>query len=146
MNYLKSQVTNTDELTLRTVVHGRDPEEGTVFSEAHPLLDHLRVVERTEPSLIDRFRLRETRRGILEQSLKLIQIGSESEELYDIESDSHEMSNLILEREPDTMRLSNKLDTYLSNGRQSSKLQRPASLEFDDESVLTRLRALGYVD
>jgi arylsulfatase A-like enzyme len=140
--------TDVKELSLASAKFGSDGEKGMTFCEAYPPLNHLRAMEHMEPELIEKFRLRSVRRAIYEHSLKLICMDDEPAELYDLERDAAETHNLIDERKADAQRLSAKMDKFLeiAEKRRPSNWQEAQKLKIEDETVINRLKALGYIE
>ena len=89
------------------------------------------------------------RRAAYRDNKKLIAVGDQPDELFNVAADPGETVNLI-EREPDT---ANDLNVALGTFVKEAERRRPENwedserLELDDDVELTeRLRALGYVD
>jgi len=93
-------------------------------------------------------RARSLRRVIVKDSFKLIKIDDVPEELYNLESDPLELSNIIAEApmiaEALDHQLSRMIDRVKSRGR---RLSPGEQLDLDgDEQLKQRLRGLGYID
>ncbi|MGB3714939.1 MAG: sulfatase [Candidatus Promineifilaceae bacterium] len=138
----------TSSLTLLNSINGPDPESNTAFAEVYPPLNFAKAVQHRQPELLERFRCLATRRAVVKDNLKLIQVAGSSDELFDVGSDPLEMENLIQERPDETADLANELEK-LENmvTTQSDMLEAGATLDVEsDEQLVQRLRGLGYIE
>ena len=140
-------------LTLLRTAAGRDPEQGTAFSEIYPPLNFVKAIERRRPELIEPFGCLSLRRAVVradEEGVahKLIWVDDRPDALFNLEVDRVELENL-LEKRPF---LTAVLNQHLTEMVQAVEAQRgnlqtggTANL-VADEQLLERLRGLGYLD
>jgi arylsulfatase A-like enzyme len=132
-----------DSLSLLTAVRGEDGEAGTAFSEAIAPTTFLHVLEHHKPALVERLRLRQTRRAVYRGDHKLMLLHESPRALYDVAADPTEQEN-VLESQPGIASdLTRRLLTFVREGERGST--QTHQQEVDDE-VMEQLRALGYVD
>jgi len=135
-------------LALTRALNGSDPGEGTVFAEAYTPDTLLALMEHEDPTAIDYFRCRSMRRAAYEGRHKLIMVGNEPDELFDVIDDPGETSNL-LSQHPDKV---SQLHHTLTGFVRDAEARRPAHWEsarrvsLDDAEISERLRALGYIE
>ena len=143
-------------LTLANTVTGRDPEQGTAYSEVYPPLTFVKAIERRQPELLEMFRCLAVRRSVVQQlsedgttmpaAHKLIQVDEKLDELFNLADDPLESENLLAERpsvaEPMQREL-NRLVTAVT--QQKNQVTAGSQIEMD-ENMARRLRALGYID
>jgi arylsulfatase A-like enzyme len=136
-----------ERLSLARSANGSDPEDGTVFAEAHTPATLIALMENLDPEMLETLRCREMRRAILRERHKLITVGGEATELFDVIQDPGELDNLI-EREPQlNAELKDLLDTFAAH----AEARRPAMWETaqtqlqEDSELAERLRGLGYL-
>ncbi len=141
---------DVEGLSLARSIDGPDPEQGTVFAEAYTPDTLLALMENMNPAAIDTFRCRSMRRAVYRERCKLITVGDQPDELFDVVDDPREMSNLLDNHPSEVAQLQNILTDFLHQAeerrpanweamRQSSRLE-------DDEALKDRLRALGYME
>ena len=135
-------------LSLTRALHGPDPEGGVVFTEAYTPHTLIALMENDDPQAIETFRCRLMRRAVYRDNYKLITVGDEPDELFDVIADPGELSNLS-GKEPGLVM---ELNQLLTGFRAEAEARRPTQwadarlrLE-DDEVLLDRLRRLGYID
>lgn len=81
-------------------------------------------------------------RAVISGSLKLIQSTADKHELYDLENDPNELNDLFDIRAADAEQLTNQLSKWMESNTRITNSQDNAEL---DPEVLTRLKALGYI-
>lgn len=113
------------------------------FSEAVPVSTFLHALEKRNPSVIARMKLRVTRRALYEGDHKIIMQGEAVEALYDIAADPAETRDLASSQPERTAALTIKALHLAGGGGATSTM--PAYAE-DDAEVMENLRALGYVE
>jgi uncharacterized sulfatase len=135
-------------LTLMASLNGRDAENSTVFSEVYPPINFAKAVQHRQPELLERFRCLATRRAIVKEHFKLIQVSELADELFDLSTDTLELSNQIEKRPDITDELNGELDQFVVIAKaQSEMLAEGAPLDIDaDEQLVRRLRGLGYIE
>jgi uncharacterized sulfatase len=136
-----------ERLSLARSVEGADPEGGIAFSEAHTPDTLIALMENLDPQAIEIFRCREMRRAISRGDHKLIVVGDELDELFDVIRDPGEVENLIDLQPHLADELNGLLETFIEN----AEARRPATWEAtqhqlpEDEALVERLRGLGYL-
>ncbi len=140
--------TETSALTLLESINGDDPESNTAFAEVYPPLNFARAVQHRQPELLDRFRCLATRRAVVKDSHKLIQVSDRSDEMFDIGTDPLEMTNLIEEQTETTHALESELESFSQVVKtQSEMMQAGGTVDLEaDEQLVKRLRGLGYIE
>jgi len=139
---------DVQRLSLASSVDGPDPEQETVYAEAYTPDTLLTLMENMDPTAIDIFRCRLMRRAIYRERFKLITVGDEPDELFDMAEDPGEARNLLNIR-PDT---ASELSNLLANFVEQAQARRPGNWEnarqlmLDDVALADRLRALGYIE
>jgi arylsulfatase A-like enzyme len=122
-----------------------DADHGIVFSEAFPLRNLLYVLQRREPQLVQKHRCDQMRRAAWKGEYKLIQVGDDDWELYNVFKDPAEKKN-VYEALPEQARaMQEHIQTFGSH----AGLGIPATdytLEYEDPVVLAHLRTLGYLE
>jgi len=135
-------------LSLARTLNGYDTEEETVFAEAYTPATLLSLMENENPSAIDAFRCRSMRRAAYQDRYKLITVGDEPDELFDVLDDPREKNNLLTAHPDKVVKLQASLNSFV----QDAEARRPANWEsarrvnLDDEQISERLRALGYIE
>jgi uncharacterized sulfatase len=143
--------TDIHNLTLRHTIAGRDPENGTAFSEVYPPLNFVRAIESRQPHLLAHYRCLSLRRAIVKQeegatTFKLIQVDDEPDELFDLQVDPLEMEDLQGERPSLTPILNQELNQIATKVKiQREHLAAGDTIEMD-EGLLQQLRGLGYIE
>lgn len=135
-------------LTMMETIHGRDPEAETAFAEVYSPLNFAKAIKHRQPELIERFRCMDTRRAVVKDGLKLIQLEDDPSELFDLVQDPLELANILTDRPVETANLDHKLTnlTRLTE-TQRDKLASGTRLDLEaDEKLMQRLRGLGYIE
>jgi len=114
------------------------------ISEAVPVKTFLHVLDKRNPSVIERMKLRETRRAVYIGDHKLIARGDQIEALYNVAVDPAEKRDLTLTQPEIAAQLQQRLVELSADSVTAD--DRPSAYADDDERVLEHLRALGYVD
>jgi arylsulfatase A-like enzyme len=135
-------------LTLEETINGRDPEQSAALAEIYPPLNFVKAIERRRPDLIESFQCLATRRAVVRDNLKLVQVDNAARELYDLQADPLELENVARERPSDTAALNFRLNQLANQvERQRDTLTAGMSIEAEaDERLLQRLRGLGYIE
>jgi len=135
-------------LSLARALDGPDPEVGIVFAEAYTPETLIALMESEDPGAIETFRCRLMRRAAYRDNYKLITVGDEPDELFDVVNDPEELDNLISEKPEVAAELSKLLTEFLAE----METRRPTNWEAsrlsldENEEILDRLRGLGYVE
>lgn len=137
-------------LTLAHTINGRDPEQGTAYSEVYPPLNFVQAIESRQPHLLAPFRCLSVRRAVVqardEGALKLVHVDAVPDELFDLTADPLELSNVSSEQPQATAVLHQELERFSNNlNRQRQALTGGENIEID-ESLRQQLRALGYIE
>ena len=108
----------------------------------------MRAIEHRQPELLHQFRCLSRRRGLVQDSLKLIEIEDRVDELFDLETDPLELLSLVEQRPQDVQRLERHLRRVATlMERQRDITPAGATLEVEgDDTLLQRLRGLGYIE
>lgn len=135
-------------LSLSRALEGPDPEAGIVFAEAYTPETLIALMENEDREAIETFRCRLMRRAAYRGNHKLITVGDEADELFDVINDPDELDNLISEKPEVIAELNELLAAFLAE----AETRRPANWEAsqlcldEDEELLERLRGLGYIE
>jgi arylsulfatase A-like enzyme len=122
-----------------------DPDAGTVFAEALPPQNALRMIRRRQPHLIRARDCDQVRRAICSDQHKLIQTGEYRLELYSMVEDPGEMLNLEAILPERVEALQEQLQRFVAQAPTTPPPDtRTAS--HDDPEVQRRLRDLGYLE
>ncbi len=141
-------------LTLLDTIHGRDPENGMAFSEVYPPLTFVRAIQKRQPALLARYRCLAVRRALVSQTAneeaksihKLIYVDDQADELFDLQADPPETADLLAARPRTTAGLNQEVKRVRTAvERQRDALTASTDVEIDD-SLMQRLRGLGYID
>jgi uncharacterized sulfatase len=153
-----SGASQAQRLTLRHTLQGRDPEQQTAFAEVYPPLNFVKAIEARQPELLERFRCMATRRAVVRAAradqrdgrapLKLIEVESELEELYELAADPLEARNVIDDHPAPVAALALALEQMtLRAGRERDAQPDGAAIDLtSDELLRQRLRGLGYLE
>jgi arylsulfatase A-like enzyme len=135
-------------LSLAAAANGSDLEEGIVFSEAFTPDTLIALMQNADPEAIDLFRCRSMRRAIYRGAHKLITVGNQPDELFDVLSDPEELVNLIAGERPLAEELDGLLQTFVAEVEERvPEAWRAARLQLeDDQELKERLRGLGYLN
>jgi arylsulfatase A-like enzyme len=139
---------DVENLTLTRALNGSKPGEETIFAEAYTPDTLLALMENQTPDAIDYFRCRSMRRAAYNGRHKLITVGGEPDELFDVINDPGETKNLLGEKPKKVA----ELQAALRRFTRDAEARRPANWEsarkvsLDDEEISERLRALGYIE
>ncbi len=127
--------------------NGSDPDKGVVLSEAEPQQQVVSMLLQREPQLVHEHRCNQTRYAACSEGFKLVQVGNDHIELYNLHEDPSEQMDLhpILPERVET--LQDYLDRYMNSTDTSSSIDNTnAAAGFDDPQVRRRLRDLGYLE
>jgi arylsulfatase A-like enzyme len=144
---MKSTLLDLETASLARTLDGADPEGGIVFSEAYTPETLLALIKNEDPQRVATFRCDLMRRAAYRENYKLITVGDQPDELFDVIGDPDEVDNLIGEEPTVTAELDELLTTFVAEAekRRPANLE-AARLELDDEQVAERLRGLGYIE
>jgi arylsulfatase A-like enzyme len=138
---------DVDGLTLANALNGSDPEDGVAFAEAYTPDTLIALMENDDREAIDIFRCRSMRRAAYQQEYKLITVGDQPDELFDVVHDPDELHNVIGGNPDRAAELQKLLDDFLVE----CESRRPANWEAErlrleeDKELADRLRGLGYL-
>ncbi len=122
-----------------------DPDGGTVFVEAEPLQNVLGIMLRRRPDLARARRFDQPRRAVVSGAYKLIQTGADDVELYDLDNDPHELTNLVALLPERVEELQERISMVTHAADMPPPSLRPAA-DTDDPIVQRRLKELGYLE
>jgi uncharacterized sulfatase len=139
---------DVEGLSLTRSIDGPDPEDEIVFAEAPTPDTLLALMENMNPAAIDTFRCRSMRRAVYRGRRKLITVGDEPDELFDVVDDPGETHNLLDSHPKEVAELGGLLDAFLGQAeeRRPSNWEASRQLSLDDEALVNRLRSLGYLE
>ncbi len=134
-------------LSLTAACNGNDLEGGRVFTDAYTPHTLLTLMEREDPEAIETYRCRMMRRAAYHDRYKLITVGDQPDELFDVVSDPGELENL-LERRPEVV---SDLHASLEDFVAEAEARRPVAagrgtLKLETDDLAERLRGLGYLE
>jgi uncharacterized sulfatase len=119
---------------------GVDGEADSAFSEAVPPSTFLHVMEHRSPAVIERLRLRLTRRALYVGDHKLVAEADRVEGVFDVRADPAETRDISAARPAETTALMARLTAFAA-GHGAAPADMPLS-----EEVADHLRALGYME
>jgi uncharacterized sulfatase len=139
---------DVESLTLTRALNGSAPHEEQVFAEAYTPDTLLALMETENPTAIDFFRCRSMRRAAYQGRHKLITVGNEPDELFDLIDDPGETRNLLSQRPSEAAKLEGALKSFVAEAesRRPANWESARKLKLDDDEVSERLRALGYIE
>ena len=145
--------TEVRNLSLTQVMNGRFPERQAAYSEVYPPLNFVKAIERRQPHLLEQFRCLAMRRAVVKTTdegytMKLIQVEDNPEELFDLHQDPQEGCNVLEERPLPAAALQQDIERLVSTlqrQRDNLTVGTNQNMEMDD-SLMQRLRGLGYLD
>lgn len=123
----------------------RDPDEGTVFSEAVTPQNVLNIITKHAPELVRLYNCDQPRQAVWHGRHKLILTGNEMVELYNYIEDPHEQSNLAASHPEIVAGHKERLQRFVRSNEHAA-LQAGRVEEKDDAQLRSRLRALGYME
>jgi uncharacterized sulfatase len=139
---------DVEGLSLTQALDRRLGQEEIVFAEAYTPDTLLALMTSEDPTAIDAFRCRSMRRAVYEGRHKLITVGAEPDELFDVIDDPGETRNLLAEYPEKVARLSTALTAFAKDAaaRRPADWRAARRLTLEDEEISERLRALGYIE
>jgi uncharacterized sulfatase len=145
-------VTAVQAKTLLHTINGRDPENGTAYSEIYPPLNFVRAIESRWPHLLESAHCLSLRRAVVkvaeDSPYKLIETENAPTELFNLAADPLELDNVHEKRPLTAHTLSQELTRTIQNlEQQRSSLSAGGSIDTEmDANLMQRLRGLGYLD
>jgi uncharacterized sulfatase len=141
-------LTDVETLTLTRELNGSNPAEETVFAEAFTPDTLLALMENENPTAIDTFRCRSMRRAAYQGRHKLITVGDEPDELFDVIDDPEETKNLLAQDPERVSQLQLRLNSFVreAEARRPANWESARAVSLEDEEISERLRALGYIE
>ena len=135
-----------ENLTLtRSQSDDSDPDHGIVFSEAIPPQNLLHALRQRHPEMVRAHQYDQKRRAAWKGEHKLIQVGEDYLELYNIFEDPNENNNLS-EALPEKVRnMQEHLQTFATHVGVAFPTT-DYTFEYEDPVVLSHLRNLGYLE
>ncbi len=141
------------ELSLSRAVGSKDKEAPAerVVTEGFPPENFVSVMEMNNTEAIDRFRVRRMRRAIYQDGLKLITVGEQPDEMFNVREDYFESKNILdnpFGYENDVIRLQQDLESFVlvaEAQRQGTTAGKKIDYSNNPE-LLERLRGLGYIE
>jgi arylsulfatase A-like enzyme len=122
-----------------------DAEKGVVFAEGVTAQNALRLLQRRRPALVTEKALDQPRMAIWKDQYKLIQVGEDHLELYNIFDDQDEHINLVSSEPEVASSLQSLLRSFVDHTGPS--ISEVMNDEYDDDpEIYLRLRDLGYVE
>jgi len=138
---------DVDRCSLARVLDGSDREAGIAFADAYPPKTLIALMEHTDREAIETYRCRLLRRAVYRGGYKLITVGGEPDELFDVRNDPGELKNLIAERPELALELNKLLKELVAKAETRRVANREtARLRLEENLVIAeRLRRLGYI-
>lgn len=135
-----------ENLTLaRSQSDESDPDHGIVFSEAVPPQNLLHALRQRQAEMVQAHQYDQKRRAAWKGRHKLIQVGDDYLELYNVVEDPNENNNLY-EALPEKVRnMQEQLQTFATHAGVSVPTT-DYTFEYEDPVVLSHLRNLGYLE
>ncbi len=138
------------KLTLLNSAKGRDPENGTAYSEVYPPLTFVRAIESRQPELLEKYRCLATRRAVVrvdeDEAHKLIYVDDEADELFNLEADPLELKDELQEKPAIVNQLDRELQRIAASvSAKQAGISAGEDVEMD-EHLIQRLRGLGYIE
>lgn len=128
----------------RALAGEADADSGAAFAEAYPPGTMVRLLERRVPHLVERLRLRDTRRAVYTEGWKLAAVGDVVEGLFHLASDPGERHDLAAAEPERAVALMARLQAFVAaQAMQSNGGALPAQA---DAAITASLRALGYIE
>lgn len=127
-------------LSLVNLLSNDADREQVAFSEAVPVQTFMHVLEHRSPAVIDRLRLRETRRAVYSGDHKLITRGDQVEAAFHVADDPAELHNIA--EDAAVAPLKDQLAAFTAGQRVSDDMRTHEV----DAKVVEHLRALGYIE
>jgi arylsulfatase A-like enzyme len=106
------------------------------------------LMKNRDDDAIEVFRCRFMRRAAYRDRYKLITVGDEPDELFDVLADPGETKNLIDEHPDQVADLANALTRFAQRAeeRRPANWEAARQLSLEDDALADRLRALGYLE
>jgi uncharacterized sulfatase len=141
------------ELSLARSAEGpeQEPADEYVVSEAYPPLNFINVMEMSNPTAIEQFRVRMMRRAIYENRSKLMTVDDRADEFFDVSHDPSELRNLLDSPqgyENSILQLESKMEDFVTimEAHRSGTVSGERIDYSDNPELLERLRGLGYIE
>lgn len=134
-------------LSLSRALNGTD-EENEIMTEAYTPKTLITLMKNHDPRAIETFRCHLMRRAVYRDRYKLISVGDQPDELFDMIDDPGEQHNLLDEKPDLATELYRRLETLLeeAEGRRPANWQAKQLQLEEDAAVTERLRGLGYLE
>ena len=118
------------------------------FSEIYPPLNYAKAIRKRHPELLEMYRCLSMRRTVLSEKMKLIQVGDQADELFDISEDPLELNNIISDQPEAAARLNHEIIqlTHLAEAQRDNLAHGRRINLGVDEQLLNHLRGLGYIE
>jgi uncharacterized sulfatase len=135
-------------LSLARTLESSDPEGGAPFAEAYVPDTLISLMNTLNPQAIDTFRCKSMRRAAYRDRLKLIMVGDEVDELFDVIADPSELDNLLSSQPEAVAELEQALSDFVvwAEGRRPANWEASGQVDLQDEAIADRLRSLGYLE
>lgn len=145
---LSKPVGNPVDLSLARTVTDHDLEREIVFAEAFPQRLSLSVMQKCYPEILSSCRYDLPRRAAYHGTTKLIRVGDQPAELYDLSDDPNERHNRIDRWGTRAARLDELMERFVETVKQD-RVAKQQTIELPDfqidGEVLERLQGLGYM-
>jgi len=120
--------------------------QGAVISEAYAPQDAVKMMERAEPELIERFHTRQTHRSIYSELYKLYSIEGIEDKLLSFDDQPLDVPGVLENREQTIRRLREEIEEFVRESRTGqSKGWTAPTTDISDPLIEQRLRDLGYM-
>jgi len=133
-----------ENLSLTRVMEGDNIEQNQAFAEAFPPLPILKVLQDRKPTLTNRLKLTQIRRGIYHDDVKLAIVGDDVEQFFNVADDPFEQHNHATQHAEQVENLQSTLMEFIEH-KTAIRTSESQSQELDT-TVMDSLRALGYME
>ena len=122
-----------------------DPDHGIAFSEAVPPQNLLNALRQRQPQIVQVRQCDQVRRAVWEGEYKLIQVGDNHLEVYNVFEDPYENKNLYEALPEQASTMQEHLEAFVSHTGVAVPTT-DYTIEYEDPAILSHLRNLGYLE
>lgn len=133
-------------LSLERALNGSDKEQGRVLTEAYVPDTLIRLMKNEDDDAIETYRCHQMRRAVYRAPYKLIEVGDEPDELFNLAEDPGERHNLLGEHSALAAELDNLLEAFVIGSKERRPHGETEQVDLEDGELTERLRGLGYLN